>query len=160
MRSTYRIAIAGLMLFSLFTSASAQDQYAFVFRPNSGDIWIDTRLDDFNEYASGHVDGFVDEVVVSYDASRQLVHEYVVQRRWPPGDVYYACALAYYSHRSCEVVLNMHRNDYQRGWSGIAKRLGVTPGSPAYRALKDNIGKAHDKWHGKPVHDKSDHDKG
>ena len=127
----------------------AQEEYSIGFRPNSGDVWVDARLGDFNVYASGNLDGFVDEVVVSYGAPRVLVREYVVERRWPPGDVYYACALAHYSHHRCEYVLDLWERDHGRGWGVIAKRLGIKPGSPAFHALKGNIGKSDTKWRGR-----------
>jgi hypothetical protein len=121
---------------------SAQEHYAFGFSPNSGDVWVDARLGDFNVYAAGNVDGFVDEVVVSYGAPRVLVHEYVVDRRWPPGDVYYACALAHYSHRPCREVLDIWEHEHGRGWGVIAKRLGIKPGSSEFHAMKADLGKS------------------
>lgn len=148
----YELVLSLLLLFGASGGVMAEDRYAFAFIPNTGDIAIDTRLGDFNVYASGNVDGFVDELVVSYGAPRRLVREYVVERRWPPGDVYYACALAYYSRHSCSSVLNMYQHDHRRGWGLLAKRLGVTPGTPAFHTLKGNIGKSHAKWHGRPEH--------
>lgn len=152
MTRRYELTLSLLLLFGVSVSVMADDRYAFVFIPNTGDIAIDTRLGDFNVYASGNVDGFVDELVVSYGAPRELVREYVVERRWPPGDVYYACALAHYSRRSCSSVLNMYHHHNRRDWGVIAKQLGVTRGTPAFRTLKDNIGKSHAKWRGQPEH--------
>src|SRR3546814_3591656 len=103
-RMNTRLSITTLFVGALLLCgpSHAQEHYAFGFSPNSGDAWVDARLGDFNVYASGNLDGFVDEVAVSYGAPRVLVRDYVVERRWPPGDVYYACALAHYSHRSEE----------------------------------------------------------
>lgn len=159
---TMRHLVFSLLLCAIGSSAAAADQYAFTFVPGTGDVSIDARLGDFNVYASGNLDGFVDEVVVTYGAPRQLVREYVVERRWPPGDVYYACALAHYSHHRCDYVLDAWEHDHRQGWGAIAKRLGIKPGSPAFHALKGNVGKSHDKWHGehgKPQHP-GEHGKG
>ena len=56
-------------LFLLFTLLLAQvaaaDDYAFGFNPRTGDAWFDARLGDINVAASGNLDGFIDEVVVS-----------------------------------------------------------------------------------------------
>lgn len=132
----------------LASPAAAQEHYAFGFSPRTGDAWVDARLGDFNVFAAGNLDGFVDEVVVSYGAPRHLVHEYVVVRRWPPGDVYYACAIAHYTHRPCLEVLEIWEHDHGLGWGVIAKRLGIKPGSPAFHALKGGVGASHGKWHG------------
>lgn len=144
------------LLLMVAGAAQAQDQYAFGFRPGTGDVWVDARLGDFNVFAAGNTDGFIDEVVVSYGAPRYLVHDYVVVRRWPPGDVYYACALAHYSHRPCLEVLQIWEHDHGQGWGAVAKRLGIKPGSPAFHALKGGVGQSHGKWQDGP-HGKSGH---
>lgn len=139
-----RLLVAALFLgvLLLCSPLSAQEHYAFGFSPNSGDAWVDARLGDFNVSAAGNLDGFVDEVVVSYGAPRVLVREYVVDRRWPPGDVYYACALAHYSHRPCREVLDVWEHEHGQGWGAIAKRLGIKPGSSEFHAMKADLGKS------------------
>jgi hypothetical protein len=139
-----RLAITTLFLGALLLCGPlrAQEHYAFGFSPNSGDAWVDAQLGDFNVYAAGNLDGFVDEVVVSYGAPRVLVREYVVDRRWPPGDVYYACALAHYSHRPCRAVLDIWEHEHGKGWGVIAKRLGIKPGSAEFHAMKADLGKS------------------
>lgn len=163
-----RLSFTAVLLGALWLCGPlhAQEHYAFGFSPNSGDAWVDARLGDYNVYAAGNLDGFVDEVVVSYGAPRVLVREYVVDRHWPPGDIYYACALAHYSHRPCHEVLDIWEHDHGRGWGVIAKRLGIKPGSSEFHAMKADLGKSkgrakgndrgagngkgHDKDHGPP----------
>ena len=87
-----------LLFLGLALSAGAHaivDEFAIGFSPRTGDTWVDARLGDINVYARGNTDGFIDDVVVSYGAPRYLVREYYLERRWAPGDIYYACALAH-----------------------------------------------------------------
>lgn len=142
------LSIVALAAGLLAGPARSQDHYAFGFSPDTGDAWVDARLGDFNVFAAGNLDGFVDEVVVSYGAPRYLVHDYLVVHHWPPGDVYYACALAYYAHRPCLEVIQIWEHDHSLGWGAVAKRLGIKPGSPAFHALKGGVGNSHGKWHG------------
>ncbi len=133
-------------------AAAAQEHYAFGFSPRSGDAWVDARLGDMNVFARGDLDGFVDEVVVSFGAPRYLVREYVVDRRWAPGDVYYACAIAHYTRRPCIEVIRIWETDHGHGWGVVAQRLGIKPGSPEFHALKGRVGKSHGRWQGAPPH--------
>lgn len=143
----------GLALAAGAAQASLVDSFAFGFSPRTGDAWVDTQLGDMNVYARGNTDGFIDDVVVSFGAPRYLVREYVVDRHWAPGDVYYACALAYQLHRPCDVVLHEYEQNHGQGWGVIAKRLGIKPGSAAFHALKGDVGKSSNKFkaHGKPA---------
>lgn len=143
----------GLALAAGAAQASLVDNFAFGFSPRTGDAWVDTQLGDMNVYARGNTDGFIDDVVVSFGAPRYLVREYVVDRHWAPGDVYYACALAYQLHRPCDVVLRDYEKNHGQGWGVIAQRMGIKPGSAAFHALKGDMGRSSNKFkaHGKPA---------
>ena len=144
--------IAGTFLaLSLAFSAGAQavvDSFVFGFSPRTGDAFVDTQLGDINVFARGNTDGFIDDVVVSFGAPRYLVRDYYLDRRWAPGDIYYACALAHQLGRPCLEILNIYERDHGQGWGAIAKRLGIKPGSPAFHALKGRVGQGHGKMKG------------
>ncbi|WP_146908172.1 hypothetical protein [Arenimonas daejeonensis] len=146
-------SLAGLVLtLGLAFTAGAQavvDNFAFGFSPRTGDAWVDTQLGDINVFARGNTDGFIDDVVVSYGAPRYpAVRELYYDRRWAPGDIYYACAIAYQLRRPCLEIVDIYQRDHGQGWGAIAKRLGIKPGSPAFHALKGNVGKGHGKMKG------------
>lgn len=142
-------SLAGIVLtLGLAFTAGAQavvDSFAFGFSPRTGDAWVDTQLGDINVFARGNTDGFIDDVVVSYGAPRYLVRELYYDRRWAPGDIYYACAIAYQLRRPCLEIVDIYQRDHGQGWGVIAQRLGIKPGSPAFHALKGNVGKGHGK---------------
>lgn len=153
-----RLATIALLLFSLAGSAQAQlvDAVAVGYSPRTGDVWVDARLGDINVFARGDLDGFVDDVVVSYGAPRAYVRELVYQRDWLPADVYYACALARQLGRPCAEVADDYAKNRGQGWGVVAQRLGIKPGSAAFHALKGDVGKAHgraeSRGRGKPAH--------
>jgi hypothetical protein len=145
-----------------FAANAHADEYAFGFNPRTGDAWLDAQLGDINVYTRGNLDGFVDDVVVSFGSPRTVVREYVVERRWAPGDVYYACALAYQLNRPCIDTLRDYDQHRGEGWGVIAKRMGIKPGSPQFHALKGHVGKSHDRHKSKGkshAHGNDDHHK-
>lgn len=129
-------------------NAQALD-YAISWSPRTGDVWVDTQLGDMNRYARDDRNGFIDDVVNSFGAPRYVVNQYVVDRRWAPGDVYYACALAHRMRVPCQNVLNDYGKNHGQGWGVIAKRMGIKPGSAEFHALKNTVGKSNGKFKNK-----------
>lgn len=132
------------------------------FNPRSGDVWVDTQLRDVNQYGYANRDYFVEDLVSNYGAPRYLINDLIVTRRWAPGDVYYACALAYQLHRPCGDVVNMYEHNRGQGWGVIAQRMGIKPGSAAFFALKGQVGKSNGRFkeHGKGQGMSDDHGPG
>lgn len=142
----YRNFLLALGLAFSFSAQAHVDSYAFGFSPRTGDVWMDTQLGDMNIYARGDRNGFIDDVVVSFGAPRYVVNEYIVDRRWAPGDVYYGCALAHQLRVPCVNVLRDYDKNRGQGWGVIAKRMGIKPGSAAFHALKGKVGKSNGKF--------------
>lgn len=151
------LLLACLLLgFAAPAPAQIVDAVAVGYSPRSGDVWVDARLGDINVFARGDLDGFVDDVVVSYGAPRVWVREQIVQRGWAPADVYFACAIARQLGKPCRAVAEFYAQHPGQGWGVVAKQLGIKPGSPAFHALKGDVGKAHGRaearGRGKPAH--------
>lgn len=135
-----------LLVFGLgIGSAQAQD-FSFGWNPRSGDIWVDTWLGDMNRYGGRYRDPFIDEMVRYHSAPRDLVDELLNRRRWAPGDVYFACALAKLVGRPCRYVVEIWERDHAQGWGAVAKRLGVKPGSAEFHRLKRGFVPSYDRW--------------
>ena len=126
--------------------AASVDAFAFGFSPRTGDAFLDAELGDTNVLVRGGTDGFVDDVVVRFAAPRPIVRTYVVERRWAPADVYYACAIAQHLRRPCVEMLRVYERDHRLGWGAVARRLGIRPGSRAFHALKGNVSNGHAKY--------------
>ncbi len=120
------------------------------WQPRSGDVWVDAWLGDINRYGARYREPFIDEMVRYYGAPRELVGELLGPRRWTPGDVYYACALAQVLGRPCRYVVAEWERDHAQGWGEIAQRLGVKPGSAEFHRLKRGFVPTYDRW-GRPI---------
>lgn len=129
--------------------ALAQD-LSLNWNPRTGDVWVDTQLSDINRYGTQYRDPFIDEMVRYHGAPRALVTELLVDRRWAPGDVYYACALARAAGRQCAVVVDEWERNQGQGWGAVAQRMGIKPGSAEFHALKKGFVPTYDRW-GRPI---------
>jgi hypothetical protein len=116
------------------------------YSPRTGDVWVDSQLGYYNDYGRDYRDNYVDDIVSTYGAPRYLVEDLLTTRHWNPGDVYYACALAYQTRRSCGDVVNMYDQDRGQGWGVVAQRLGIKPGSAEFQALKGQMGKSKTRY--------------
>lgn len=130
-------------------TVQAQD-VAAGWNPRSGDVWVDTWLGDINRYGARYREPFVDEMVRYYGAPRELVGDLLNERRWTPGDVYYACAIAQVLGRPCRYVVDEWDRDHAEGWGAIAQRLGIKPGSAEFHRLKRGFVPTYDRW-GRPI---------
>ena len=132
-------------LVSAAGAATAQD-FVFGWNPRTGDVWVDDTLGDMNQYGYRYRESFVDELVRYYDAPRDYVTELLVQQRWAPGDVYYACAIGEVIGRSCRYVADEWEQDHGQGWGALAQRLGIKPGSAEFHRLKKGFVPTYDRW--------------
>ena len=146
--NTRHLLFAMLAAGGMAASAGAQ---VISYSPRSGDVWIDTQLGSFNTYGRRDRDYFVDDLVTSYGAPRYLVNELLDKRRWEPGDVYYAAALAYQARRPLNDVARLYETEGKgKGWGVVAQRMGIKPGSAEFHALKGQMGKSKGRYDSHP----------
>ena len=138
--SALTLVIAG------FTGTAIAQDFTFNWNPRSGDVWVDSQLNDVNRYGSRYREPFVDEMVRYYGAPRDLVNELLVTRRWAPGDVYYACSIAHTLGRPCRYVVDEWDRNHGKGWGVVAKELGIKPGSAEFHRLKRGFVPTYDRW--------------
>ena len=141
------LSLALAMGLAMGSAASAQ---TVGYNIRTGDVWVDTRLGEINDYGHRYRDPFVDEMSGYYGAPRSLVVELLERRRWAPADVYYACALAHSLGIPCGDVVREYDRHPGKGWGNVAKRYGIKPGSPAFHALKRGTAVTYGHW-GYPV---------
>lgn len=133
------------LMFGVVFAMGAQ-AVAVGYNPRTGDIWLDTELNEINRYGRDYGDYFIDDVVLSFGPPRSVVYELYYQRLWQPADIYYACALAYLLQRPCLEVVGVYELDPGQGWGVIAQRLGIKPGSEAFHRLKGRVGASSGKF--------------
>ena len=138
------LALASLLAIGI-GSASAQT-YSLNWNPRSGDVWVDARLSDMNYYGNQYREPFINEMVGYYGAPRDLITDLLVNRRWAPGDVYYACTIAQIIGRPCGYVADYWQEHHGQGWGVVAQRLGIKPGSAEFHRLKKGFVPTYDRW--------------
>jgi hypothetical protein len=146
--TTRKLGIAAVMaaVLAVLPGISIAQDFSFGWNPRSGDVWVDTWLDDMNRYGGRYRDPFIDEMVRYHGAPRDLVSDLLGPRRWAPGDVYMACTIASIIGRPCRYVADIWERDHGRGWGAVAKDLGIKPGSPEFHRLKKGFVPSYDRW--------------
>ncbi len=132
-------------VFALALSVSAGAQ-TIGYNLRTGDLWVDARMGEIDDYGQRYRPSFEDEVVSRYGAPRSLVNDLLGSRHWSPSDVYYACALAHAAHRPCIEVADRYERDRGRGWGALAMSYGIKPGSPQFHAFKNGFARSYGHW--------------
>lgn len=114
--------------------------------PQTGDAWLDATLVDMDRYALRFPGAFRDELNRYYAAPRGLLTQLLDARRWPPGDVYLACALARVAAQPCRAVAAARSQQPAQSWAAIALRFGVAVDSPAFHRLKRDAVLSYGHW--------------
>ncbi|NLF23368.1 MAG: hypothetical protein GX590_09440 [Lentisphaerae bacterium] len=133
----------GIGLASAATAAAAQ---TVGYNVRTGDVWVDARLGEINNYGRRYRDPFIDEMHGYYGAPRPLLVDLLDRRGWAPGDVYYACAIAHALGVPCLDVVHEYDRNPGQGWGAVAQRMGIKPGSAAFHALKRGQVDTYGRW--------------
>lgn len=147
-RSRHTLALATCLAVSAFAGTAQAQTIGYNIR--TGDVWVDSRLGEINDYGTRYRDPFVSELSNNYGAPRSYITELLTVRRWAPADVYYACAIAHALNRPCQEIVREYDRNPGQGWGAMAQRMGIKPGSPAFHALKRGTVATYDRW-GYPV---------
>jgi hypothetical protein len=137
---------AWALALGLGLAATAAPAQTVGFNVRTGDVWVDTRLGEIDDYGRHHRDPFLDEMSRYYGAPRPLLVDLLDDRGWAPADVYYACAIAHALGIPCIDVVHEYDRHPGQGWGVVAKRLGIKPGSAAFHALKRGQVDTYGRW--------------
>lgn len=149
MKHGNRYVSALLLSLGLMFAASSVQAQVVGYNFRSGDLWVDTRLGEINDYGSRYREPFIGEMTGYYGAPRPLIVD-LFDRRWSAGDIYYACSIAHVLGIPCVNVVREYDRNPGQGWGAIAKRMGIKPGSAQFHRLKNGFSHTYDRW-GYPV---------
>lgn len=121
---------AGLFVAAAFLASAQTLSFGF------GDAEIDASLNDLNASAQVDIAGFTADVTVQWGVPAVQVTAASAQGL-QPAEVFVAASLAKASGKSLDQVVAEFKKNKKAGWGALAKSLGVKPGSPAFKALKD-----------------------
>ena len=148
LHSPRNLALAVCLTLSAIGGAAHAQTVGYNIR--TGDVWVDSRLGEINDYGTRYRDPFISELSNHYGAPRPYLTELITVRRWAPADVYYACSIAYSLGRPCQEIVREYDRNPGQGWGVIAQRLGIKPGSKAFHDFKRGTVATYDRW-GYPV---------
>ncbi len=141
-----------IVAFSLITFFnSAQQSF------KTGDIHLDTDLNEINARANLDFGAFKTDLSISYDISEKKIEFMHGSLSMSPGDIYIALEISKISKTPIDRVIHVYKSNKGQGWGNIAMELGIKPGSPEFHQLKNNSknknknyrGKAHSKGNGR-----------
>jgi len=103
--------------------------------------------------ASKDRNAFNMEIASEFGISSSKIDQMRFKFGMKDGDIYMACEIAKHARKPLDDVINKYQKNKGKGWGFIAKEMGIKPGSPEFKALKNKTkGKAEkmkQKDHGK-----------
>jgi len=97
---------------------------------------VDVYVSDLNIYASKKFNNFKAELSARYGISASRF-DVMLKKVDSPGDLAVALWIGYKSQQSIGDVIKKNRLYRGKGWGVVAKEMGIKPGSPAFKDLKD-----------------------
>lgn len=112
----------------------------------TGDAWIDRQLADIDAYARRYPASFLDELGRHLGVRRQYAEAVLQAQGWRAGDLYFACAWAQASGRSCREMVRAYSQAPVRDWAAVLAALPTPPANIDYRQVRHAIVASYDRW--------------
>jgi hypothetical protein len=107
------------------------------FNPDTGDAEFDVMLGNINITAEANLPEFITNLSVRYNVSEEELEPLITEEEMTPADTFLAVALADFTDKALEEVVEEYKTNKDKGWGFIAKQLGIKPGSKEFHALKN-----------------------
>ncbi|MDR1075726.1 MAG: hypothetical protein LBL59_05355 [Xanthomonadaceae bacterium] len=114
--------------------------------PDTGDAWIDRRLDDINAYAWRYGGSFLDELNRYGGMPPDYAGALMRNHRWMPGDVYFAAMLAAELDLSYREVVRERSRHRGKSWGDIVDRLADARANDCLREIRQRIRASYRHW--------------
>jgi hypothetical protein len=104
--------------------------------PKTGDKKFDSYLKRINEEAKGDPEGFIRRLSERHNLPEQEIREAKEKHGLDFGETYMATVLARRSNRKVGEIAAEYKQNQGQGWGVMAQRMGIKPGSPAFKEMK------------------------
>jgi hypothetical protein len=111
---------------------------AQTFSFNTGDASLDLTLNSLNVQARADVGPYTLELSASYGVKQPQIQTWMTEEKLQPAEVYLVLELGKIASRTPASVIAVYRQNKGKGWGTVAKALGIKPGSPEFKALKNS----------------------
>ena len=117
----------------------------FAQRPDTGDRKLDSLLGKINKEAKADPEGFLKQLSQKHDIPEEEVRKAKEHHGLEAGDIYMATALARRTRRPVWDIAAEYKQNQGRGWGVMAQGMGIKPGSPEFKELKEDAGRSVDQ---------------
>ena len=132
------LALMALLFISLCAASAQTISFGL------GDPALETNLNSIGGSAKVDTAGFEAEISLTWGQTAASV-QMAMSQGLQPAEVYLAAALAKISGKPMTMVIELYKKNSNKGWGALAKELGIKPGSPEFKALKDKVSTSSDK---------------
>ncbi len=115
----------------------------------TGDGGLDRTLSSLNVDARANLGPFLADLSASFGVPLPQIQGWIDVEKLEPAEVYLTLEMGRAANVPPAQVIEARRKHQGRGWGAVAKDLGIKPGSPAFKALKDDTGKQAEKAKGR-----------
>jgi hypothetical protein len=129
------------------------------YNGNTGDKSLDLDLKNLNISADADKDNFIKEMSISYNTSEGKIKGLIERDKMEPADIYMTFEISRLSKKNHDAVIDEYKNNKGKGWGYIAKQMGIKPGSPEFKELKNKTKEKNEKMK-KPKGKRKDKEKG
>lgn len=105
--------------------------------PACADSDLNFALTELNAAARLDFGSYRTNIGLSYNLSESKIDYLNVSLRMQPSDIFMAAELSILCGKPVDHVVVVYQKHKHRGWGYIAKELGIKPGSPQFKALKN-----------------------
>jgi len=110
----------------------------FARQPDTGDRKLDSLLGKINKEAKADPEEFLKQLSLKHDIPEEEIRKAKEQHGLEPGDIYMATALARRTRRPVGDIAAEYKKNQGKGWGVMAQSMGIKPGSPEFKELKDD----------------------
>jgi hypothetical protein len=125
------VFLAALMAACLPVAAQA-------FSFNTGDASLDATLNSLNVQAKADIGPYTADLSVSFGVKQSQIQAWMTVGKLEPAEVYLALELGKIASKPPASVIEVYKKNKGKGWGAAARALGIKPGSPEFKALKDS----------------------
>ncbi len=112
------------------------------YKPATGDETLDLNLKELNRLASADKKTFIEKLTGMYDVdiSPERISALIDKDKLQPADIYLAMEFSQISNKTFDDVITEYKKNKSKGWSYIAKQVGVKPGTEELDNVNSRIG--------------------
>ncbi len=111
---------------------------AQTFSFNTGDASLDITLNSLNVQANADIGPFTADLSASFGVEQPQIQTWITVEKLQPAEVYLVLQLGTIASRPPASVIAVYKQNKGKGWGAVARSLGIKPGSPKFKALKDS----------------------